>query len=425
MTTHGLNPYKIVNDLLQESVEKLKLNNNIYEILRKPMRLLEVSLPVRMDNGEIQNFTGYRCQHIDILGPTKGGIRFHPDVSVDEVKALSIWMSLKSAILDLPLGGGKGGVIVDPAQLSERELEILSRTYIRKITPIIGPQKDIPAPDVNTTPEMMGWMIDEFDQLRGYNIPGMITGKPVIIGGSLGRLEATGRGVVLTIREAAEVLKMDLSKSTAAIQGFGNVGSMTAKFLDELGVKILSVTDAKGGIYKKEGLNIPELIDFVKEGNLASEFSEAESISNEDMFGLEVDILIPAAIENQINKDTAPNIKAKIVAEAANGPTTPEGDAILEEKEIFVIPDILCNAGGVTVSYFEWVQNSMNYYWSEKEINQKLEEHMVFGFESILKMRDEENCRMRQAAYMVGINHIVKALSARGWIKDSDLTSNE
>ncbi|WP_305881988.1 Glu/Leu/Phe/Val dehydrogenase [Halobacillus sp. A5] len=425
LTTHGLNPYKIVNDLLQESVEKLKLNNNIYEILRKPMRLLEVSLPVRMDNGEIQNFTGYRCQHIDILGPTKGGIRFHPDVSVDEVKALSIWMSLKSAILDLPLGGGKGGVIVDPAQLSERELEILSRTYIRKITPIIGPQKDIPAPDVNTTPEMMGWMIDEFDQLRGYNIPGMITGKPVIIGGSLGRLEATGRGVVLTIREAAEVLKMDLSKSTAAIQGFGNVGSMTAKFLDELGVKILSVTDAKGGIYKKEGLNIPELIDFVKEGNLASEFSEAESISNEDMFGLEVDILIPAAIENQINKDTAPNIKAKIVAEAANGPTTPEGDAILEEKEIFVIPDILCNAGGVTVSYFEWVQNSMNYYWSEKEINQKLEEHMVFGFESILKMRDEENCRMRQAAYMVGINHIVKALSARGWIKDSDLTSNE
>ncbi|WP_101846698.1 Glu/Leu/Phe/Val dehydrogenase [Halobacillus sp. Marseille-P3879] len=426
VTTHdGLNPYTIVKDLLKESVTRLELSDNIYEILKKPMRLFEVSLPVRMDNGEVQNFTGYRCQHIDILGPTKGGIRFHPAVTVDEVKALSIWMSLKSAILDLPLGGGKGGVIVEPGELSDRELEILSRTYIRKITPIIGPEKDIPAPDVNTTPEMMGWMIDEFDQLRGYNIPGMITGKPIIIGGSLGRLEATGRGVVLTIQEAAKVLEIDLSKATAAIQGFGNVGSMTAKFLDELGVKILAVTDAKGGIYKKDGLNIPELIKFVQEGNHASEYSEAESISNEEMFGLEVDILIPAAIENQITKDTAPTIKAKILAEAANGPTTPEGDAILEEKDIFVIPDILCNAGGVTVSYFEWVQNSMNYYWSEKEINQKLEEHMVFGFESIIKMRDKEKCRMRQAAYMVGVNHIVKALSARGWIKDSDLSSKE
>ncbi|WP_305853263.1 Glu/Leu/Phe/Val family dehydrogenase [Halobacillus amylolyticus] len=422
ITTQDHNPYDIVKGLIKESVTTLGLNENVYQVLKKPMRMLEVSLPVRMDDGTIQNFTGYRSQHIDILGPTKGGIRFHPKVNVDEVKALSIWMSLKAAILDIPFGGGKGGVIVDPEKLSVRELETLSRTYIRKITPIIGPQKDIPAPDVNTSPEVMGWMIDEFDQLRGYNIPGMITGKPVIIGGSLGRLEATGRGVVLTIREAARVLEMDLSKSTAALQGFGNVGSMTAKFLHELGVKVVAITDAKGGIYNEEGIDIPALLEFVKDGkNYASKFSDAESITNEKMFSLPVDILIPAAIENQVTKENAPNIQAKILAEAANGPTTPEGDKILEEKGIFVIPDILCNAGGVTVSYFEWVQNTMNYYWKEEEVNKKLEEHMLFGFDKVLDMKKDKQCRMRDAAYMVGINHLVKAMEARGWIKDTEM----
>ncbi|GGC77396.1 glutamate dehydrogenase [Thalassobacillus devorans] len=426
ITTHGVNPYIVVKSLLKESVNRLGLHENIYHMLKKPIRMLEVSIPVRMDDGTLENFTGYRAQHIDILGPTKGGIRFHPLVSIDEVKALSIWMSLKAAILDLPLGGGKGGVIVDLEKLSERELETLSRTYIRKITPIIGPQKDIPAPDVNTNPEVMGWMIDEFDQLRGYNIPGMLTGKPIIIGGSLGRLEATGRGVVLTIQEAAKVLDMELDKTTVAIQGFGNVGSMTAKFLHELGVKIVAVTDAKGGIYREEGLNIPDLLEFVKDKkNYASDYTDAEPITNEKMFSLPVDILIPAAVENQITKDNAPSIQAKVVAEAANGPTTPEGDKILEEKGIFVIPDILCNAGGVTVSYFEWVQNSMNYYWKEEEINQKLEEKMLFGFNTVFKMREEKQCFMRDAAYMVGINHLVKAMHARGWIKDSDLSSKE
>ncbi|MBM7553377.1 Glu/Leu/Phe/Val family dehydrogenase [Thalassobacillus pellis] len=425
ITTQGQNPYEIVKSLLKESVHTLGLNENVYHVLKKPMRMFEVSIPVRMDDGSIENFTGYRSQHIDILGPTKGGIRFHPKVTVDEVKALSIWMSLKAAIVDLPFGGGKGGVIVDPEKLSERELETLSRTYIRKITPIIGPQKDIPAPDVNTNPEVMGWMVDEFDQLRGYNIPGMVTGKPIIIGGSLGRLEATGRGVVITIREAARVLDLDLSNATAALQGFGNVGSMTAKFLHELGVKIVAVTDAKGGIYNKEGLDIPDLLDFVGDKeNYASDYKNADPITNEEMFGLDVDILIPAAIENQVNKQTAPTIKAKILAEAANGPTTPEGDKILEEKGIFVIPDILCNAGGVTVSYFEWVQNNMNYYWKEDEINKKLEEKMLFGFESVTEMRKEKDCRMRDAAYMVGINHLVKAMHARGWIKDSDLSQS-
>ncbi|WP_158736170.1 Glu/Leu/Phe/Val dehydrogenase [Alteribacillus sp. YIM 98480] len=421
ITTHNKNPLEIVKELLKSSVEELGFNENIYHLLKKPIRVLEVSLPVRMDDGNIRNFTGYRSQHLDILGPTKGGIRFHPNVHIDEVKALSIWMSLKSAILDLPLGGGKGGVIVDPAELSERELEELSRTYIRKITPIIGPQKDIPAPDVNTSPTVMGWMVDEYDQLRGYNIPGMLTGKPIIIGGSQGRLAATGRGVVLTIREAAKVLRMDLSASSAALQGFGNVGSMTAKYLYQLGVKVVAVTDAKGGIYDKNGLDIPELLSFVKDGRSVSEYTKADPLTNEDLFGLPVDIFIPAAIENQITKNTAPAIQAKIVAEAANGPTTPAGDQILEEKNIFVIPDILCNAGGVTVSYFEWVQNEMNYYWKEEEVNKKLEERMVFGFENVIKMREEKNIRMRNAAYMVGINHIVKALRARSWIKESDL----
>jgi glutamate dehydrogenase len=422
ITTHDKNPYEIVKELLKDSISALGLDENIYHILKKPIRVLEVSIPVRMDSGEIRNFTGYRSQHLDILGPTKGGIRFHPKVSVEEVKALSIWMTLKSAILNLPLGGGKGGVIVDPRELSDRELEELSRTYIRKITPIIGPQKDIPAPDVNTNPDVMGWMIDEYDTLRGFNVPGMLTGKPIIIGGSLGRLEATGRGVVFTIREAAKVLGIDLSKATAALQGFGNVGSMTAKFLHEIGVTVVGVTDANGGIYSKEGLDIPELLSFVKEGRSISEYKNADSLSNEDLFALPVDILIPAALENQITKDTAPSIKAKIVAEAANGPTTPEGDRILEEKGIFVIPDILCNAGGVTVSYFEWVQNAMNYYWKEEEVNQKLEERMVFGFEHVNKMREEQNCRMREAAYMFGIKHIVKAFKARGWIKNTDLS---
>ncbi|WP_088101957.1 Glu/Leu/Phe/Val family dehydrogenase [Halalkalibacter urbisdiaboli] len=424
ITTHNKNPYKIVKELLKDSITELGLSDNIYNILKKPMRVLEVSIPIRMDNGELRNFTGYRSQHLDILGPTKGGIRFHPQVNADEVKALSIWMSLKSAILDLPLGGGKGGVIVDPSELSERELEELSRTYIRKITPIIGPQKDIPAPDVNTNPEVMGWMIDEYDKLRGFNVPGMLTGKPVILGGSLGRLEATGRGVVITIREAARVLGMNLSECTASLQGFGNVGSMTAKFLHELGVKVVAVTDANGGIYSKEGLNIPELLEFVQAGNSVVGYPHASPLSNDELFGLPVDIFVPAAIENQITKDTAPYIKAKIVAEAANGPTTPEGDRILEENNVFVIPDILCNAGGVTVSYFEWVQNAMNYYWKEEEVNQKLEERMVTGFENVLKMRNEQNGRMRKAAYMVGISHIVKAFKARGWIKTPDLSRN-
>lgn len=422
LTHPDKNPFEIVRQLLEETTNELKMDKSIFQILKKPMRALEVSIPVRMDDGRIENFTGYRSQHLDVLGPTKGGIRFHPSVNLDEVKALSVWMSLKSAILELPLGGGKGGVIVNPNELSDRELEDLSRNYIRKITPIIGPEKDIPAPDINTNPEIMGWMMDEYGKLRGYNIPGILTGKPIIVGGSQGRIEATGRGVVLTIREAAKELNLNLNEATAALQGFGNVGSMTAKFLDELGVKVVAVTDASGGIYKKDGFNIPELMAYVQDGKRLADYPNGESIDNEGLFGLDVDILIPAALENQITEKTAPLVKAKILAEAANGPTTPEGDKILEEKGVFVIPDILCNAGGVTVSYFEWVQNTMNYYWKEEEVNEKLEEKMVKAFQNVFNMRNENKTKMRRAAYMVGIKHLVKALEARGWIKNGDLS---
>jgi glutamate dehydrogenase len=412
------NPYEIVKKLLKEAVDDLELDDGVYHILKKPIRIFQTSIPIRMDNGKIENFTGYRSQHIDILGPTKGGIRFHPKVSIDEVKALSMWMSLKSSILGLPFGGGKGGVTVDPKQLSERELEELSRDYIRSLTPLIGPEKDIPAPDVNTSPKIMAWMLDEYDKLRGYNVPGFITGKPLIVGGSQGRVEATGRGVVMTIVEAAKKLGLELNGATAAIQGFGNVGSMTAKFLNELGVKVVGITDSKGGIYSKEGMDIPTLVEHAKEKRMVSDFPGCENIDNEKLFSLPVDILIPAALENQINEQTAPTITAKIVAEAANGPTTPEGDRILKEKGVFVIPDILCNAGGVTVSYFEWVQNSMGYYWKEQEVNDKLEEKMVNAFHDVFRMTEEKGTDMRSAAYMVGVGRLAEALKARGWIKN-------
>ncbi|MEL3961461.1 Glu/Leu/Phe/Val family dehydrogenase [Lysinibacillus endophyticus] len=412
------NPYEIVKSLLKNSVEALGLTEDVYRLLEKPIRVLEVSIPVRMDDGTIKNFTGYRSHHSDILGPAKGGIRFHPEVNIDEVKALSMWMSLKSAILGLPFGGGKGGVIVDPRELSQCELENLSRGYIRAITPIIGPEKDIPAPDVNTNPQIMGWMLDEYDRLRGYNVPGFITGKPIIVGGSQGRVEATGRGVVISIAEAAKKLNIPLESATAAIQGFGNVGSMTAKFLHELGVKIIAITDVKGGIYNENGIDIPSLRQHVAETKSVVDFPGAESFDSDKLFGLPVDFLVPAALENQITEKTAPQIQAKVVAEAANGPTTPEGDRILNEKGIFVIPDILCNSGGVTVSYFEWVQNNMGYYWKEEEVNTKLEEKMIYAFEDVHKMHEEKQVNMREAAYIVGVGRIAEAFQARGWIND-------
>lgn len=415
------NPYHIAQRLIERATETLELQEGVYDILKKPKRVMKVSIPVRRDNGDVVNYTGIRAQHTDILGPTKGGVRFHSNVSEDEVIALSMWMSLKTAIVGIPFGGGKGGIIVDPEDLSEREIEELSRGFIRELEPIMGPEKDIPAPDVNTSPKIMGWMLDEFDRLRGHNVPGFITGKPLIIGGSEGRVEATGRGVVITIREAAKRLDLDLHKMTAVIQGFGNVGSITAKFLEESGVKVIGVTDAKGGAYNSHGLDVMKLIDFVEENGTVEGFPESEHLSNENLFSLECDILVPAALENQITGDNADTIKAKIVAEAANGPTTPQGNKILEDNGVFVIPDILCNAGGVTVSYFEWVQNAMHYSWKEKEVIEKLEEKMQEAFKAVYDMRDAKNVKMREAAYLVGVGRLAKAMIARGWIKSWDM----
>ncbi|HZH62169.1 MAG TPA: Glu/Leu/Phe/Val dehydrogenase [Metabacillus sp.] len=412
------NPYEIAKRLIERATESLNLPKGVYEILKKPARVMKVSIPIRRDNGQYVSYTGIRSQHIDILGPTKGGVRFHQNVTEDEVIALSMWMSLKSALIGLPFGGGKGGIIVDPHELSNRELEELSRGFIRELEPIIGPEKDVPAPDVNTNQQIMGWMLDEFDRLSGHSVPGFITGKPIVIGGSAGRIEATGRGVVISILEAAKRLNLKLDNLSAVIQGFGNVGSITAKLLHQHGVKVVAITDAKGGAYKPNGLDIMNLIDYVNENGTVKGFQDSVNITNEELFSLECDILVPAALENQITSKTAPNIKTKIVAEAANGPTTPEGNNIMEEKGIFVIPDILCNAGGVTVSYFEWVQNSMNYFWKENEINDKLQEKLINAFESVYRMKEEKKVSMRESAYLVGVGRLAEAMKARGWIKN-------
>jgi glutamate dehydrogenase len=412
------NPYDIVQHLIEKATQRLELPEAVYHILKKPKRVLKVSIPVRMDDCTLRNFTGFRSQHIDILGPTKGGVRFHPNVNEDEVKALSMWMSLKTSILGLPFGGGKGGIIVNPKELSERELEELSRGFIRELEPIIGPEKDIPAPDVNTNPQIMGWMLDEFDKLRGRNVPGFITGKPIILGGSEGRVEATGRGVAFTIAEASKRLGINLTGLRAVVQGFGNVGSITAKLLYESGVKVIAVNDAKGAAYHANGLNINELLIYHKQNGTVKGFAEKEDLDTEGLFSLDCDILVPAALENQVTAKTAPLIKAKILAEAANGPTTPEGDRILDEKGVFIIPDILCNAGGVTVSYFEWVQNTMHYYWTEEEVNQKLQIKMIHAFDDVYRMKEDKNVKMRDAAYMVGVGRIADAMKARGWIKN-------
>lgn len=410
------NPYLIVQKYLKDVCEKLDLPQSVFEILKEPKRVMEVSLPVKMDDGTVKNFIGYRCQHTDLLGPAKGGIRFHPDVNLDEVKGLSMWMTFKTAVVNLPYGGGKGGVIVNPKELSRRELEQLSRSYIKAISIIVGPELDIPAPDVGTNPQIMGWMMDEFCKHVGHNVPGIITGKPVNLGGSLGRNEATGRGTVINIREAANRLGIDLTKATAAVQGFGNSGTVSAKLLSELGVTVIGVSDSRGAIYKEDGLDVEDVIRFKQETGKVGGYPGTTEITNQQLLTSSCDILVPAALENQINKEIAEKIQAKIIAEAANGPTTPDGNEVLNKRGIFVIPDILCNAGGVTVSYFEWVQNLMRYHWTEEEVNQRLEIKMVNAFEDVYNMHRQHEVDMRSAAYMVAVKRIADALAFRGWI---------
>ncbi|MGO4183323.1 glutamate dehydrogenase [Paenibacillus sp. FSL A5-0031] len=410
-----LNPYQIAQQQIDTAAAHLQLPKHVTDILKQPKRVLSVNFPVRMDDGSIRVFEGYRSQHNDAIGPTKGGIRFHPDVTLDEVKALSMWMSFKCGVVGLPYGGGKGGVICDPHLLSKGELERVSRAFMEAIADFVGPDKDIPAPDVYTTPQIMGWMMDTYSRLKGVNSPGVITGKPLILGGSQGRNEATAQGCVYTILAALQDKNIPIETATAAIQGYGNAGRIAARLLSEAGIKVVAVSDSRGGIYDPNGLDI-EQISILKDTTSIREYGEKYYISNEDLLELDVDVLVPAALENVITAKNADRIKAKIVAEAANGPTTPEADRVLWSHGITVIPDVLANAGGVTVSYFEWVQNLANYYWSEAEVLEKLETNMILSYVAVRDLAKEHDTDLRTAAYMISIKRIAAAMEARGWI---------
>lgn len=410
-----LNPYLIAQKQVDAAAAKLQLPEHVTAILKKPKRVLCVSFPVRMDDGSIRVFDGFRSQHNDAVGPTKGGIRFHPGVTIDEVKALSMWMTFKCGVVGLPYGGGKGGVICDPREFSKGELERVSRGFMEAIADIVGPERDIPAPDVYTTPQVMGWMMDTYSRLRGYNSPGVITGKPLILGGSLGRTNATAQGCVYAIECALADKGLPIEGATVAIQGFGNAGRIAARLLNDLGAKIVAVSDSRGGIYDPNGLDV-DRAEQLKDNSELTDYGPEYVISNSELLELPVDILIPAALENVITNENARNIKASIIAEAANGPTTPEADAILVANGITVIPDILANAGGVTVSYFEWVQNLMNHYWSEEEVLDKLKVNMVKSYNAVRDMANDYKTDLRTAAYMISMKRVTDAMVARGWV---------
>ena len=392
------------------------LDKNVFEILRSPARELQVSLPVRMDDGSIKVFQGFRVQYNDALGPTKGGVRFHPDQSMESVRALAALMAWKCALHGLPLGGSKGGVICNPKELSKAELERLSRAYIREIYSFIGPRKDIPAPDVNTNAQVMAWMMDEYSKIAGVNVFGSVTGKPVILGGSEGREEATALGGWYTIREAAKALGLDLKGASVAIQGYGNVGYHAARLAPTFGCKVVAVSDSKGAILAENGLEPEKVYRHKAESSSVIGFPETKNISGEELLELDVDILIPAALEGAITAKNASNIKAKMIAEMANGPTTPEADEILYRNGVHIVPDILCNGGGVIVSYFEMVQNFDMLSWDEDEVNRLLDKKMVQAYDTVLNASKEYNVDMRQTAYAVAIKRLVEAMKARGWV---------
>ncbi|MBA4534091.1 Glu/Leu/Phe/Val family dehydrogenase [Brevibacillus halotolerans] len=411
----SLNLLASTQTVIKEALEKLGYQESMYELLKEPLRVLTVRIPVRMDNGETKVFTGYRAQHNDAVGPTKGGIRFHPEVTEDEVKALSIWMSLKAGIVDLPYGGGKGGIICDPREMSFPELERLSRGYVRAISQLVGPTKDIPAPDVFTNSQIMAWMMDEYSCIREFDSPGFITGKPIALGGSHGRETATAKGVTICIREAAKKVGINLEGARVVVQGFGNAGSYLSKFMHDAGAKVVGISDAYGALYDPNGLDIDHLLDRRDSfGTVTKLFTN--TISNKELLELDCDILVPAAIENQITADNAHNIKASIVVEAANGPTTLEATKILTERGILLVPDVLASSGGVTVSYFEWVQNNQGYYWTEEEVEEKLERVMVRSFENVYQTSQTRRVNMRLAAYMVGARKMAEASRFRGWV---------
>lgn len=396
------------------AAEILHLDHGIADNLRVPRRELTVNFPVKMDNGEVRRFTGYLIHHNTARGPTKGGIRYSPFVSLDEVRALAMWMTWKCAIVNIPYGGAKGGVIVDPKQLSLSELERLTRRYTTEITPLISPEGDIPAPDMGTNPQVMAWIMDTYSMHKGYSVPAIVTGKPINIDGSVGRLEATGRGVVLCVREALKMQSRELAGTSVAVQGFGNVGSNAAEVAQEMGCKIVALSDVSGGIYNPKGIDVPRLRNYIKEQGKMQGFDGADAISNQELLATPCDVLIPAAMENQLLASTAPKVRARIVAEGANGPTTPEGDAILNDKGITVIPDVLCNAGGVVVSYFEWVQSLQQLFWDEDEVYSRMEGIMMRSYRDVYAKAQALKLDLRTAALVLGIGRVAEATLTRG-----------
>ncbi|MFH0796754.1 MAG: Glu/Leu/Phe/Val dehydrogenase [Candidatus Omnitrophota bacterium] len=415
--TKKCNPFEMAQEQLDRCAQILKLDAGTHALLRVPMQEMHVSFPIRMDNGSIKVFQGYRVRYNEAKGPTKGGIRFHPEETIDTVRALSAWMTWKCSLLDLPLGGAKGGIICNPKEMSRGELERLSRAYIQTIWTFLGPERDIPAPDVYTDAQTMSWMMDEYSRISGKNQFGAITGKPIGLGGSAGRYDATARGGVFTIREAAQECGVDLKKATVAIQGYGNAGYYAALLATTLlGSKVVAISDSKGGIYNPDGLDYQAVCEHKKKTGSVVGFKDTKPISNEELLELKVDVLVPAALESVITKSNAENIKAEIVAELANGPTTPEADEILYRKGVHVIPDFLCNAGGVTVSYFEMVQNFYMYYWEEDDIYRQLDKKMTIAYHAVLATSKKYQINMRVAAYVVAVDRVVQAMKLRGWV---------
>lgn len=411
------NPYDNVLKVVSEAADILGYSDSDIEAIKYPERELKVAIPVRMDDGSTKVFEGYRIQHSTSRGPAKGGVRFHPAVNLDEVKALAAWMTFKCAVVNIPYGGGKGGVVCDPNKLSENEIRGITRRFTAAIAPLIGPEQDIPAPDVGTNAAVMGWMMDTYSMLKGHCVHGVVTGKPIELGGALGRSEATGRGVMFTTKNILGKLGVDLQDATVAVQGMGNVGSVTAKLLAQEGMKTVAVSDVSGGIYKEDGLNVPAILEYLSQNrrNLLSGYEEEGlvRISNEELLELDVKVLVPAALENQINLSNADNIKADIIVEAANGPIAMEADEVLEKKGIVVVPDILANAGGVVVSYFEWVQNIQSVSWTEETVNEKLKNIMDPAFEAVWDIAKQTNKSLRTGAYLIAVKRVVDAKKAR------------
>jgi len=408
------NPWHMTLSQLDEVAKEINLDEDIHQILRHPKRCLTVSIPIQMDNGKIKVFTGFRVQHNVTRGPAKGGIRYHPSVTLDETKALAMLMTWKCAVVNIPYGGAKGGIICDPRKLSLKEVERLTRRYISEIISFIGPEKDIPAPDVNTNPQVMAWIMDTYSMDVGYSVPGVVTGKPISIGGSLGRNAATARGVMFSLMNAAKKLKLDLFEKRIAIQGYGNVGGNLAHLLSDEGYKIIAISDVEGGIYNPKGLDPIKVSLALKESGSVVGFKDADKITNQELLAVDCDVLIPAALENQIDEDNADKIRAKLIVEAANGPITPQADKILEGKGVFIIPDILANAGGVTVSYFEWVQGLQAYFWTEREVNLKLRDIMQKAFDKVYRISEERKITMRKAAYILAVERVAEATRVRG-----------